>query len=308
VACQHAYTNYFYDGEGNLDRRVGLQQGATERFGYDALGRLTRMSMNSLDSPWEIWDYDALGNLTANTYRGVYHYEDPARPARVAKVTGGTLGTTRTYGYDAVGDQVSRPGGTIVYNELNLPARLLGPAGEHIAEFLYGPGGGRVRKTSKALGVITYIGGLYEQNRRGNTVEHRLIVPEVAVMTYKETSGVLPKQPTLFLHTDRLGSTAAVAADDDAGPGLNAVVKERRSYDAFGLKRHPDWLSDSSAVIPAALITHGYTGHNDDPDLGLIDMKGRVYDPTLARFLTPAPPGLRSERDAAVEPLRLRPQ
>jgi hypothetical protein len=81
---------------------------------------------------------------------------------------------------------------------------------------------------------------LYEQNRRGTTVEHSLIVPEVAVVTYKETSGVLKKQPTLFLHTDHMGSTAAVTADDDPGPGLKTVVKERRSYDAFGLKRHPD--------------------------------------------------------------------
>ena len=120
-------------------------------------------------------------------------------------------------------------------------------------------------------------------------LDHRLLLPGVAVMPYTETSGVLTRQPTLFLHTDHLGSTAAVTTDDDPGPGLNAVVKERRSYDAFGLQRHPDWRSHSYTDIPAALTTQGYTGHTDAPDLGLIDMKGRVYDPTLARFLTPDP-------------------
>jgi RHS repeat-associated protein len=33
----------------------------------------------------------------------------------------------------------------------------------------------------------------------------------------------------------------------------------------------------------------GYTGHQHDDDLGLIDMNGRVYDPLAARFLTADP-------------------
>jgi RHS repeat-associated protein len=70
---------------------------------------------------------------------------------------------------------------------------------------------------------------------------------------------------------------------------VKAVVKEIRSYDAYGLTRHPNWKSASYTDIPAPLITQGYTGHDDDPELGLIDMKGRVYDPQLARFLTPDP-------------------
>jgi RHS repeat-associated protein len=33
----------------------------------------------------------------------------------------------------------------------------------------------------------------------------------------------------------------------------------------------------------------GFTGHPHDDDLGLIDMRGRVYDPAIRRFLTPDP-------------------
>ncbi|WP_437757383.1 RHS repeat-associated core domain-containing protein [Sorangium sp. So ce1389] len=31
---------------------------------------------------------------------------------------------------------------------------------------------------------------------------------------------------------------------------------------------------------------HGFTGHRHDDELGLIDMRGRLYDPNLRRFLT----------------------
>jgi RHS repeat-associated protein len=33
----------------------------------------------------------------------------------------------------------------------------------------------------------------------------------------------------------------------------------------------------------------GFTGHQHDDDLGLINMRGRIYDPALRRFLTPDP-------------------
>lgn len=289
VTCQRAYANYFYDGEGNLDRRVDLQQGATERFTYDAFNRVTKTSMDSLEQSPQIWTYDGLGNVLTNTHRGLYHYDDPARPMRVTSVTGGKIGTTRTYEYDAVGNQITRPESKVIYNELNLPAQLLESNGQRMAQFLYGPGGERVRKSSKVAGVVTSIGGLYEQQRRGSTIDHHLLVPGMAVLSYRETAGVLTKQPSLFLHTDHLGSPQTLTADDDAGSGLKAVVKETRSYDAFGLKRNPNWLSNSYTDIPPPLTMEGYTGHNDDPELGLIDMKGRVYDPTLARFLTPDP-------------------
>ena len=36
-------------------------------------------------------------------------------------------------------------------------------------------------------------------------------------------------------------------------------------------------------------ILTGFTGHEHDEDLGLIDMGGRMYDPTLGRFLTADP-------------------
>jgi RHS repeat-associated protein len=40
---------------------------------------------------------------------------------------------------------------------------------------------------------------------------------------------------------------------------------------------------------PLADLRLGLTGHGHDDELGLIDLKGRIYDPVLKRVLTPDP-------------------
>jgi RHS repeat-associated protein len=42
-------------------------------------------------------------------------------------------------------------------------------------------------------------------------------------------------------------------------------------------------------VLFSSVTTQGFTGHEDDEDLGLVNMKGRLYDPKVGRFLTPDP-------------------
>jgi RHS repeat-associated protein len=43
-------------------------------------------------------------------------------------------------------------------------------------------------------------------------------------------------------------------------------------------------VSESDAVV-----TTGFTGHEHDEELGLVNMRGRIYDPDQRRFLTPDP-------------------
>ncbi|AKT43307.1 RHS repeat domain-containing protein [Chondromyces crocatus] len=86
------------------------------------------------------------------------------------------------------------------------------------------------------------------------------------------------------MHVDHLGSI------DVLTDGVTGSVAEQRSYDAFGALRHPDWGSGQQAS-PHELSSLGFTGHEADLDLdlGLVNMKGRIYDPKLGRFLTPDP-------------------
>jgi RHS repeat-associated protein len=82
------------------------------------------------------------------------------------------------------------------------------------------------------------------------------------------------------MHVDHLGSVDAVT--DTAGD-----VVERRSYDAFGAPRNPNW--GTGPLFAAPKMTRGFTGQESDDELGLVNMKGRLLDPKLGRFLSADP-------------------
>jgi len=51
-------------------------------------------------------------------------------------------------------------------------------------------------------------------------------------------------------------------------------VLEHLDFDPFG-----------APTTPSALLSRGFTGHEMEPDVGLINMNARMYDPALGRFL-----------------------
>jgi RHS repeat-associated protein len=83
------------------------------------------------------------------------------------------------------------------------------------------------------------------------------------------------------VHVDHLGSI-------DALTNAKGGIEERRSYDPLGQRRNPLWGQPPPASF-ASKTTKGFTGHEHDDELGLVNMKGRVYDPKLGRFLTTDP-------------------
>jgi RHS repeat-associated protein len=72
-----------------------------------------------------------------------------------------------------------------------------------------------------------------------------------------------------FLHQDNVGSVVALTSI--------AGAAETRSFDYFG------------ASTPSDLSNLGYTGNHDEGFAGLIEMKGRTYDPLVGQFLQPDP-------------------
>ena len=90
---------------------------------------------------------------------------------------------------------------------------------------------------------------------------------------------------TRYITTDYLGSIVCIT--DDAGNVLQQV-----SFDAWGRRRNPQtWaLYQANAPLtptPSALyFDRGYTGHEHLEKFDLINMNGRMYDPTLCRMLS----------------------
>jgi RHS repeat-associated protein len=66
------------------------------------------------------------------------------------------------------------------------------------------------------------------------------------------------------------------------------VIVERRSYDAYGKRRNHLWGQPPPASF-SSKITLGFTSHESDDEVGLVNMRGRVYDPKVGRFLTTDP-------------------
>uniref|UniRef100_UPI000A888BFF RHS repeat domain-containing protein n=1 Tax=Aeromonas sp. EERV15 TaxID=1833892 RepID=UPI000A888BFF len=123
---------------------------------------------------------------------------------------------------------------------------------------------------------------LYERvtEAASGTVEHRYHVhsPErvVAIVTRGGSD-----DGTRYVHVDHLGSIDALTDED-------GDVIERRSYDPFGQRRNPVWGERPPASFPSE-TTQGFTGHESDDELGLVNMKGRIYDPRIGPFLTTDP-------------------
>ncbi len=83
-------------------------------------------------------------------------------------------------------------------------------------------------------------------------------------------------------YTDYLGSLTALTDKD-------GKEEERQAFDPWGNRREPnDWTS--LITTPVSHITRrGYTMHEHLDGFSLINMNGRVYDPQIARFLSPDP-------------------
>jgi RHS repeat-associated protein len=89
---------------------------------------------------------------------------------------------------------------------------------------------------------------------------------------------------TNYILTDHLGSINYVLDE-------NGSVEQELSYDAWGRMRNPaTWTNYSNTATPKRpLFERGYTMHEHLDAFKLINMNGRMYDPVVARFLSPDP-------------------
>ncbi len=165
-------------------------------------------------------------------------------------------------------------------------------------EFRYGPDGERYyRKSSYTEGgnaktEEAFIVGGYE---------HTLITGDSVVKETKKSQAgsalhVVATAPNNtvttsieYLLTDHLGSITRVT--DASG---NLLVTQQ--FEPFGARKDSDWLQNTDATelstLLAGLKVHtnrGYTGHEHLDRTGFIHMNGRLYEPTIARFMSPDP-------------------
>jgi len=74
-----------------------------------------------------------------------------------------------------------------------------------------------------------------------------------------------------YIHTDHLGSYCALTNE-------NKKVRQSNRFDPWG---------NNVGTANFALTARGFTGHEHYPQFKIINMNGRLYDPVIARFLSP---------------------
>ncbi|AGP41251.1 FG-GAP-like repeat-containing protein [Sorangium cellulosum] len=277
--------SYRYDENRNVERRTDHLQGLTETFHYDELDRLENVYLGEGGTPLYHYEYDDFGNITHKSDVGSYEY-DGDRPHAVRRANG------KSYAYDENGNQIVRPldvrgasnaSATITYTPFDKPRRIEAEHG--VTTYEYDGDRQRARKVSPAQ-ITTYVGGLYERHEHtAGGVTHKMHVmgPEgvIAVKTIAIDAAGEEERAVHYLHPGHDGSAGVITNE------LGTVV-ERRSYDPFGQRRNPDWATGGPAAAPPS-ETIGFTGHEDEDELSLINMRGRIYDPALGRFLSADP-------------------
>ncbi|MDO9354429.1 MAG: RHS repeat-associated core domain-containing protein, partial [Solirubrobacteraceae bacterium] len=84
-----------------------------------------------------------------------------------------------------------------------------------------------------------------------------------------------------WIHADRLGSPVAIS-------DLSGALNERLAYDAWGKRRSTDGKSTPDK-LDGVIDNRGFTNHEMLDQLELVHMNGRVYDPSIGRFVSADP-------------------
>lgn len=300
--------DYQYNRLGNLTSQARSAAGAnvSENYTYDPLQRLMSRSGSSGSAAYA---YTKSGNLTEKSDFGVganaYAY-----PAGKHGVTSIALpqGLTATYSYDANGNLVggntinaiydaesklrtinrayllSGPGDKIFCNGFDDGTNnCTNPPGGGTTTWTYGTDGERSTEQSNQSQGLRYFGpDGYELIAATGTSKH-----ELGPVLVTRTGGA--DSITVVLR-DRLGSPVTV---------LDGASATLRSYDAFGAARNGDMTPRHNGTLNLADTIHGFTHHTHADDVGLIFMRGRVYDPAIGRFLS-VDPIVGNRRDSQV--------
>ncbi len=157
-----------------------------------------------------------------------------------------------------------------------------------VSVYQYGPEQQRIIKreaTVNALSVplsapntTVYIGKYYEriQDENNNVIHRYMIETGGTTIQIERAEGGSTDTPK-YLLADNLGSTHVILNG-------NAEIEQTLAFDPWGMRLN---VGDSSQVN--SVTNRGYTGHEMDDEVGLINMNARVYDPYLGRFMSADP-------------------
>ena len=274
--------SYLYDVSGNVTRRVDAATGRDERFsfsdgsdGYDGLDRLR--SFRASDGAAVTVTYSANGNITNKSDVGDYSYDYVPAHGSVALPHAVHSAGSSTFDYDLDGNMLSGGGRTVTWTSFGQVRHLANGHG-HYADFYFGAEHGRVKQVSDG-GMTIYFDGIWEKYVNSGVEEERNYIFAPTGMIAMISVGIASRDSVgHYFHKDAIGSITAITSESGS-------VERRFAFDPWGKRVDPQTqvtiLSSTNGGV-----TRGFTGHEELDDLGLVHMNGRVYDPSLGRFLS----------------------
>ena len=244
---------YRYDKVGNITD-ITNHLGEITGYVYDDLYRLTAATKNG--SPSFSAVYNAIGNIIG--FNGAIFAYSGTGKTNPHAVTGIGLAS---YTYNDNGNMVTAPGKTLTYNWQNQPTRIT----QGLANFdsYYDETGERFiyqTPSSTELQIDdSYI-------LRGTT-------PEITIKLGNTPIGTVSGSTVYSSIADHLDTP--VKQIDASGAVAESVL-----YSPFGA------VDSQTGSINTK---HGYTGHEEDTDTGLVYAEARYYNPAIGRFLSQDP-------------------
>ena len=285
----------FYEYEaltGNLKTRNDFVNNRYERFEYDELDRLTQGYFNTNN----VFDYSEQerqflinyydnGNIDEKSDVGKYKYEAPRpnydtpRPNAVSGIE--VIETEHDEG-------ITEEKQFITYNAFNKVSSIRQGIDENSITksyyIYYGLDEQRIKTEyfenengEDVLKLTRYYIGSYEldidENNNETDVDY--------ISASSGLAAIIKNNVVYYAYTDRQGSLERITDE-------NGTLVSNYAYTAWGGRILIDGIN---------ITDRGYTGHEhlspfgDDTEGGfcLINMNGRIYDPVLARFLSPDP-------------------
>lgn len=259
---------YSYDGFGNLvNRTTNYGVSKSESFVYDDFDRLTEVKLNNNVTGNMV--YDDFGNILSKVADGrdVFYdaQYDESCPYAVSKVK---INDVELYGINQQVDYTLFDKISYVNYGSNSLSIDYGYDHEriHSVEVVDGK-----RKEKTCVGDCEYV------DNQGDMIVYTYLkgpngVFAVCVNDDKGDGSIS------YVHKDHLESWCLVT--DEQGKILQNV-----SFDAWGNPRNgTSWIGAFNGKL---FCDKGFTGHEHLTSFGLIDMKGRAYDPVLSMMMSP---------------------
>ena len=261
---------YAYDTKGLISSRSERILNRLETFTYDNLDRLTKITAGQIGQTGvaQNFYFHNNGNITANSQLGSYFYLS-SKPHAVTQI-------------DPINENViSAAQCNITYNLFNQPIQITEPSGliSYRFDLFYGSNQQRNKMVQYnrnfETNVCYYINKYYEVEVSGTrpktTSNYHYIYGENGIVALQIKNVTLNTDSIYYIHTDHLGSYCAIT-------NSAKQVRQRNFFDPWG---------NNIGAVNYSLTTRGFTGHEHYPELKIINMNGRLYDPVIARFFSP---------------------